>query len=513
MLKPTTTTPTTPTTIVLYRRRWVILTIFALSQFLCALYRLTFASISTVLLDYYHIPFDTWKVNSLAMCYMIAFVPTSIVSSFVQAKIGLRASVFIAVSLNFVGGCIRFAGFKQGHEAFFWILLGGQCITAFAQPFIGNATTLLASNWFGDKERTIATTIAAFCSVLGSAAAFGIAPWLAGDESEKGMIILLGGEAAFAAVLLVSFVAFFQDKPPTPPSYSHVKHVVHQQQHLNVNESEQVETTEVTDQEEDEDERSSVSAKFAAAIDLNPGTINLNSPSFINGFLTSIKNIHFLILLFSFAMGYGVVQTFVTFLDQIIVPMGYSVHDGSLFGIVVVVSGVLGAVVIGIIADYTKKYKLLLCFSGIAAVGAFAFFTVTMLYDRSPVTFAMSCLSLALLGMFASPTIPLILQMSVECTFPVPESTTNTILNAVGTIVTSVCILVLDAVEKDKTKKKTGSMKTAMWIMLGLLALAIAVSFLFNSPYKRLAHERQIRQQKEEDINSSETEPILIKTQ
>src|SRR5687768_117744 len=138
---------------------------------------------------------------------MIFNVPMSIVSSYIMKRFGLRASMFVGVMLNFIGGCVRFAGFKRGNELFLWIIFVGQCITAIARPFIGNASTLFASNWFGEKERATATSVGSFFSVLGSAAIFGIAPWLVSANSEIGMAVLLGVEATIAGVLLVVFVA------------------------------------------------------------------------------------------------------------------------------------------------------------------------------------------------------------------------------------------------------------------------------------------------------------------
>jgi MFS family permease len=501
--------PTTPTNMLLppiklYKRRWLLLIIFALSQFLCTVYQMTFASISTVVLDYYHIPFDTWKVNSLAMIYSIVYVPTSLLSSFVMKRFGLKFSVFIAVMLNFIGGCVRFAGFKKGHEVFFWIVFLGQCITAVAQPFVGNATTMLASNWFGEKERATATTLATFFSILGSAAIFGIGPWLAGNESETGMMILLGGEAALACVLLVLFVAIFRDKPPTPPSYRH-----HHNHHITSSDETVPVSPSVNDEESDTEINTEHHVKLVTPMQVAKP---LESNSFFKDFWLIIKNFHFIMLLISYSVGYGVVQSFVTLLDQIIVPMGYTVKDGSIFGVAVVLAGMIGAVVMGIIADYTKRYKLLLVFCASIGTGAFAWFSIIMMSHKTTGKFITSAIAIALLGMFACPTVPLTLELSVETTFPVTESTSASILNAVATLVSATCILILDLVERDAGKgKKTGSMQMSLWIMLGLLVASIFCALLFNSKYKRLEHESSLhKQQREQSELPTETSPILL---
>jgi FLVCR family feline leukemia virus subgroup C receptor-related protein len=482
--------------ITLYKRRWLMLAVFSLTQFLCTVFQMTFACMSTVVLRYYHLDrrHDSWKVNCLAMAYMVAYVPMSLASSWVMKRFGLKASVFIAVMCNFVGSCIRFSGFKKGHELYFWIVFGGQCVTALAQPFVGNATTMLASNWFGEKERTTATTIATFLSILGSAAIFGVGPLLVGDASETGMMILLGSEAALACLNLVVFVLVFHEKPPSPPSYRH-----HHSRRASVYIPQPVVpviesitygqgTDTENDYESSEDEDIKSFSKLT--IPIGPNNVHLEGgSSFTKDFWVAIKNIHFVFLMISFALGYAVVQSFSVMLDQIIVPMGYTEKDGSIFGITVIFCGMGGAAIMGIIADYTKRYKLLLCISGLGGLGAFTWFSVNMLYQKTPTRMILSCISIALLGIFACPSVPLTLELSVETTFPIPESISASILNALSTLVSAACILILDVIEKEET----GSMQNTLWVCLGLLASALIATFLFNSKYKRLEFEKEKR--------------------
>ncbi len=568
-----------------------MLLIFGMTQFLCTVYQMTFASISTEALKYYKIPLrSSWKINSLAITYMVANVPMSLISSFVMKKHGLKSSVFIAVLFNFIGGCIRLIGFRKGQELYFWILFSGQCITALAQPFVSNATTVLASKWFGEKERTTATTIATFLSILGSAFIFGVGPVVIGeDNSETGMATLLGAEALLAAVILILFVIMFREKPPTPPTLGHHHHHHHghhhhsrvhghdeekEQQnryrnvitfdptaHVAVHESitsreddlilannnnnggggggnhrqatkidvkQQYGTygtmtnsnvnvnANVNDIENDLDsdtnsDRSGSSGSSGSSgtgtdtesslsevapskitIPIGPSVVHMEPNSFAKDFWVVIKNIHFLFLVVSYSLGFAVIQSFAVMLDQIIVPMGYSIKDGSIFGIIVVCTGMFGAVIMGLVADYTKRYKLLLCLSGLGGCASFAWFAINMLRHRTTIGMVMSCISIALLGFFACPTVPLTLELSVETSFPMPENVSASILNACSTLVSAVCVLSLDMVKKDS---KTGSMQSALWICLGLLGVAIIPMFLFGSPYKRMEYEKQKRLQ------------------
>jgi len=57
-------------------------------------------------------PDQTWKVNMMALVYLVVYVPMSSLSSYVMKRYGLRTSMLIAGVLNFVGGWIRCVGYK-----------------------------------------------------------------------------------------------------------------------------------------------------------------------------------------------------------------------------------------------------------------------------------------------------------------------------------------------------------------------------------------------------------------
>jgi sugar phosphate permease len=48
---------------------------------------------------------------------------------------------------------------------YFWIV--GHAICALSQAFLKNPVSKLASNWFGDKERSLATSIGIVSTPLG----------------------------------------------------------------------------------------------------------------------------------------------------------------------------------------------------------------------------------------------------------------------------------------------------------------------------------------------------------
>jgi hypothetical protein len=70
-----------------------------------------------------------------------------------------------------VGGWLRYLSvplFPVG-EASFELLLFGQFLVALVQPFFLNIVSKIAGDWFAQKEREIATVVAALAQVLGNA--------------------------------------------------------------------------------------------------------------------------------------------------------------------------------------------------------------------------------------------------------------------------------------------------------------------------------------------------------
>ncbi|KAL9651125.1 hypothetical protein ABK040_002842 [Willaertia magna] len=464
---------------ILYKYRWIILAIFSLSSFLCSFYQTTFSSISTIALHYWNIPDQTWKVNMMSLIYLVMYVPMSGVSSYLMKHYGVKKPLLLAMFLNFIGGWIRFLGYKKGSEIFFWVAFIGQTCTATAQPLITNAPTLVANNWFGEKERTTATTIATFVAILGSGVAFGVGPLLVSGMtnnknqetgSEYGMLLLLGLQALLGSLVIIIFVSFFKEKPATPPTF-------------------QLKST----------------ASLASLNNSDNDLLMDDEQHFFQDIKSIITNIHFLLILVAYSIGYGVLQCFITILDQVIVPKGYTEYDGSIFGIIVIVAGCIGATGNGFLTDYTKKYKLSLAFCGFFTLVGFAGFSVVMLWTKTTLMYALACISVSFVGMFSVPIVPLCLEISCEISFPVKGSTSAAVLYSSGTMTAAVVLVALDIIQQFQLQnhrnnhpesrgsvihEDTGNTRLILWISLGLLFISFTSSLFFNGKYKRMESEK-----------------------
>lgn len=72
-------------------------------------------------------------------------------------------NIVIGALITMIGSWLRlFIGLTD-----FYMLLVGAGIAAMGQPFLMNNTSKVASNWFGDKERGIATAIGSMSVPIG----------------------------------------------------------------------------------------------------------------------------------------------------------------------------------------------------------------------------------------------------------------------------------------------------------------------------------------------------------
>jgi hypothetical protein len=72
---------------------------------------------------------------------------------------------FLCALLHYLG-CLMDASAWGGHGRYIVVLVG-QCIGAFAQPFFVVSPSKLAGHWFPVKEREIATTVASMMNPIG----------------------------------------------------------------------------------------------------------------------------------------------------------------------------------------------------------------------------------------------------------------------------------------------------------------------------------------------------------
>eukprot|EP00126_Sphaerothecum_destruens_P015701 Sdes_comp9738_c0_seq1m1247 len=149
---------------ILYKRRWLMLFVFCTLTWSSAFLWTTFAPIFDMVKAYWHV--STSQVNMMSMLYLFTYLPGVFVGGWMLDVLGLRWSLVVGAFLNAVGPWIRYVG--RNPNGWDWIF-AGQFVAACAQSFTLSAPPKIAAEWFGEKERSTATSIGVLANNMGIA--------------------------------------------------------------------------------------------------------------------------------------------------------------------------------------------------------------------------------------------------------------------------------------------------------------------------------------------------------
>lgn len=84
--------------------------------------------------------------------------------------LGPKPSIATAAGLTLVGNWIRYGGVRAAsHSTRYGVVLFGQILIGFAQPFVLAAPTRYSDMWFTDRGRVAATALASLANPFGGA--------------------------------------------------------------------------------------------------------------------------------------------------------------------------------------------------------------------------------------------------------------------------------------------------------------------------------------------------------
>jgi Na+/melibiose symporter-like transporter len=254
---------------------------------------------------------------------------------------------------------------------------------AVAQPFVLNALTKVASNWFPESEETLATGLMTMSLFIGFATVmfatdFILANYRVAGKMREGIDAILYIYGIPALIAMVLFLVLVKDKPKLPPN--------------------------------------PIAAEKKVSM-----TVGLKA---------LFTNKDFLYLLGLFFIGLGAFNAILTKIDCMfndrVLDVDSSLAPGIVGGLIVI-GGMCGAVIISALSDKYHKRKIFLILAAGMAIPIFLllqYLTSIMLLGIAGFIF----------GFFLIPAMPVGLTYAVERTHPVPEATSNGILMLSGQI-------------------------------------------------------------------------------
>ena len=278
-----------------YPYRWVVLGVFMLIIATNQLLWITFAPITVDSCAFFGV--SDLQIGLLSMCFMIVFILFSIPASWIIDKYGIRIGVGIGALLTGLFGLMR--GLVPADYNF---VLISQIGIAIGQPFLLNAITKVASRWFPLSERGTASGLGTLSMYIGIFAGMVITPYLVERGGIANTLYIYG---VFAVIAAVIFMVFVKEKPATAPCRP------------------------------DQEERSLV----------------------LDGFKNIFKFKDFNLLLLVFFIGLGVFNCVTTWIENIVLPRGFTTTQAGTAGGVMILAGIMGAFIMPVLSDHFRKRK------------------------------------------------------------------------------------------------------------------------------------------------------------
>lgn len=346
-----------------YPMRWLVLAVFMFINLTIQILWISYAPITGIAAKFYEV--TDLQIGFLAMTFMIVFVPLSIPVSWLIDTVGFKRSVSIGAVIMGVFGLAR--GISGLNYQMVLICTIG---IAVAQPFLLNAWTKVAANWFSMNERATAVGLVTLSGLVGTALGMVITPILVETMPISTIQLIYGALAALSSLL---FLIFSKDKPATSPCPPGM------------------------------------------------GTRSL----MLDGLKTAVRVKDFWLYILIFFIGMGIFNGITTWVETIIRPRGFSAMDAGTMGALMLGGGLVGAVVIPAISDRNGKRIPFLRLGFLCAIPGL----IGLVFAQTQIVLFASAF---ILGFFLISAGPIGMQYSAEITNPTPEGTSNGLIQLFG---------------------------------------------------------------------------------
>ena len=311
-----------------------------------------------------------------------------------------------------VGNWLRYAGTRCAPPSFALVMIG-QILIGFAQPFVLAAPTHYSNLWFSPQGRCSATAVASLANPFGGALGQLVNPFLATSASAIPNMTLY---VAIITTVIVTPSFFISVRPPTPSS---------------------------------------------------PAS-NRPSPSLRESMDLLFIDINFYLLLAPFTIYVALFNSTTSILTQVLTPYGFSEDESGIAGALLIVVGLVAAAISSPLVDRTRAYLLFIKI--LVPVVAMSY----LAFVWAPLTHSLAApyVILSVLGAASFSLVPMALEMLVEMTHPIGPEVGSTIFWAGGQLFGGIFIIVSDALQARSDATPPKNMHRAL-VFQAVLAWAV----------------------------------------
>uniref|UniRef100_A0A3P9L4T1 Solute carrier family 49 member 4 n=1 Tax=Oryzias latipes TaxID=8090 RepID=A0A3P9L4T1_ORYLA len=442
LLVPSYTGTNSPVNSRVYRRRWLVLTLFSLLGLMQGMIWNFWGPIqNSAVLAY---GFSNSEIAVLVLWGPVGFVPW-LLFMWLMDKKGLRVSLLLSAFFMLLGAGLRSVPLPDMHLRR-WLIHGGQLLNGLAGPTTMSAGPYLSTTWFAPDQRATATAVASLFCYLGGAASFlvgplvvpapnvsqtvnGVAAAVSDNSIQDRIQLILYAELAAVGVLFAAIFFFFPSWPPIPPSVA------------------------------------------AASQRL----------SYRSSICRLLSNLRFLMVALAYAVPTGVIAGWTGVLDMVLTPAKVSQVDAGWIGFWSTIGGCVFGVAMARFADSIRgMLKLILVLMLAGASLSSTWFTLTCLSSVThlPSTSAILYTSCILTGIFINSSVPIFFELLIETVYPVPEGITCGVVTFLGNLFTGLLLFFLTFYCTDVTWLN--------WCLTGSCIFSLTLILFFRESYDRL---------------------------
>ncbi|KAK7716091.1 hypothetical protein SLS64_003243 [Diaporthe eres] len=392
-----------------YKRRWFGLVQLTLLNIVVSWDWLTFSPVISSAAEF----FDTTEstVNWLSTAFLLCFVAISPLVIYVLHW-GPKPSIVTSSVLILCGNWIRYGG-SRAPTPNFGVVMFGQILIGFSQPFVLAAPTRYSDLWFTNRGRVAATALMSLANPFGAAIGQLIMPfWVYSARDVPNAVLYVAIIATVCALPSLLIPA----KPPTPPAPS------------------------------GETKKLSIP---------NSARILSRSPEFW-------------MLFIPYAVYVGFFNSISSLLNQMMEPYGFDDSESGIAGAILIVVGLVSAAITSPILDRTKAFipAIKICIP-LTALSYLIFIWMPATRD-----IAGPYVVLAILGASSFSLVPVASELLVELTHPVSPEVTSTLAWSGGQLLGAIFIIVSDALKDGPDGDPPRNMTRAL-IFQAVITLAI----------------------------------------
>ncbi|OCF33542.1 hypothetical protein I316_04614 [Kwoniella heveanensis BCC8398] len=381
-----------------YKRRWFGLIHLSLLNIIVSWCWLTFAAVSTTSSEFFGV--SDSAINWLSTGVLFAFVVASPVALHVLHK-GVKLGMLVAAALLLVGSWLRYAGTRaHGTGPRFGLVVFGQVIIGFSQPFVLAAPTRYTHQWFTEEGRIAATALPSLCNPLGGALGQLIGPFIATSPEKVPDMVLY---VAIICTVITIATPFLPSAPPLPPT------------HTPFHES-----------------------------PLNFATLK-----------RLVRNPSFHLIAWPFIIYVAAFNATSSLLNQILEPYGLTEDQAGIDGAVMIVVGLLAAAIASPVLDRYRRARLTTI--KLLVVTICAMYIAFIFVPKSRSLPAPAVIS-GVIGAASFILLPLALEMLADVTWPIGPEVSSTICWAASQLAGGILLTVMTALKGGKSGEPAASM-------------------------------------------------------